>query len=93
MKIEGIFPDNLMFVPLSYTEPAGVITTYPIIHFVAPPPTTPPTPFEFLTIAHELGHALHFSLVPYWQRVQAEAQQDSRRITHDITAAEAATGQ
>lgn len=74
-KIEGIFPGThpRLDRSLSYTEPAGTYTQYPIIHFLPKVPPTSPL-FSRSTIAHEFGHALHWSQVPYWQRVQGETQ-------------------
>lgn len=65
-RLEVVYPDRGV-QPESYVEPISLGTGYPLIHlkenFMAPAP-----------IAHELAHALHFSLMSGTTRASVEAQ-------------------
>lgn len=64
--IEMIEPDNLP-EPTAFVEPRGTITGFPLIH---PGQST----MDRKTLAHELGHALHFQALPEAKRIEGETK-------------------
>lgn len=73
--IEMIVPDNLP-QPLPFVEPRGTITGYPLIH---------PGGYTSLsrsTLAHELGHALHFQALSEGKRIEGETAYLAHLATH-----------
>ena len=62
-RIEVSYPDNFPGAQLSFVEPAGLETDYPLIHFRNDDPRLFGDGVPATLIPAEMAHALHFSLL------------------------------
>lgn len=62
-RLELVYPDNSLS-NVSWVEPASIATSYPLIHLKGGA--------SINTIAHEMAHALYFSILPFSVRSSVE---------------------